>query len=71
VRGFIQPSLLALSDAAKASSGPNAPALRHLVSDQFDVIESTVAAAAAMREAVTRAALLARAVSVEEAPLAA
>jgi methyl-accepting chemotaxis protein len=71
VRGFIQPSLLALRDAAKASAGPNAPALRVLVSDQFDLIESTVAAVASMREALARAALIARGVSVEDTPMAA
>ena len=52
-RAFIQPSLVALRDAAPVVRGT--PELRALVNDQFHGIESAVAMLAAMRAAMARA----------------
>jgi hypothetical protein len=68
VRGFVQPSLLGLRDAASASGGVM---LRDLVSDQFQRIEATVATVASMRDATARAANIVRDLPFEETPLAA
>ena len=58
VRGFIQPSLMALRDATSATGGRHGPGLRDLVSDQFHRIEMTVAGVASMHDAMMRAAAL-------------
>jgi hypothetical protein len=75
VRGFILPSLVALRDAAAAACGPEAgkhgAALHDLVSDQFERVEETVAVMASMRDAVTRAAAIVRALATDETSLAA
>ena len=68
VRGFVQPSLVGLRDAASASGGVM---LRDLVTDQFQSIEATVAAVASMRDATARAASILRDLPVEAATLAA
>jgi hypothetical protein len=69
VRGFIQPSLVALRDAA--SAGGTAPVLRDLVRVQFHRIEATVAMVASMRASVARAATIVDDLPLEETPLAA
>lgn len=71
VRGFVQPSLVALRDAATATGDAAAPALRDLVSDQFTHIEETVAVIAAMLSAVTRAAAIVRDLPLDDTPMAA
>jgi len=68
VRGFIQPSLVALRDAAGAMQ---TLVLRDLVSDQFEHIETTVATVASMRAAVMRAATIVRELPLEDTQLAA
>lgn len=71
VRGFLQPSLVALRDAASATGEAPGPVLRHLVSDQFERIEETVAVVAAMLAAVTRATAIVRNLPMNETPMAA
>jgi hypothetical protein len=68
VRGFIQPSLVALRDAA--GDAP-APVLRDLIGDQFERIEEMVATVASMLAAVTRASAILRDLPLETTPLAA
>ena len=68
VSGFIQPSLMALRDAAGEVQTPD---LRDLVSDQFEYIETTVATVASMRDAVMRAATIVRELPLEDTKLAA
>jgi hypothetical protein len=68
VSGFIQPSLMALRDAAGEVQTPD---LRDLVSDQFEHIETTVATVASMRDAVMRAAKIVRELPLEDTKLAA
>ena len=69
VRGFIQPSLAALRDAA--SMGGEGRAMRDLVSEQFLRVEATVAAVSSMCAQVARAAAIVRALPLDETPLAA
>ncbi|MSO99477.1 MAG: hypothetical protein EXR07_00270 [Acetobacteraceae bacterium] len=69
VRGFIQPSLVALRDAASAGGG--GLALRDLVRDQFQRIESTVATVSSMRAQAARAAAIVRDLPLEDTKLAA
>lgn len=69
VRGFIQPSLPALRDAA--SMGGEGRAMRDLVSEQFLRVEATVAAVSSMCAQVARAAAIVRALPLDETPLAA
>ena len=69
VRGFIQPSLAALRDAA--SMGGDGRAMRDLVSEQFLRVEATVAAVSSMCAQVARAAAIVRALPLDETPLAA
>ncbi len=60
VRGFVQPSLVALRDAAAAPGGADGPALRNLVTTQFECIEETVATVASMFATMTRAIAIVR-----------
>jgi methyl-accepting chemotaxis protein len=71
VRGFVQPSLVALRDTASATGGVSGPVLRDLVSDQFARIEETVAVIAAMAAAVSRAAAIVRDLPLDDTPMAA
>jgi hypothetical protein len=71
VRALIKPSLVALRDAGAACGGRTTMSLRDLVSDQFLLIEATVATLAAMREAVARATAIVRGLTIDEATLAA
>ena len=69
VRGFVQPSLVALRDAV--STGGEAAALRDLVREQFQRVEATVATVSSMRAEVARAAAIVRELPLDETPLAA
>ncbi len=71
VRGFVHPSLVALRDAAAVTGQPLGPALRDLVSDQFERIEETIAVVAAMLETVSRASAIVRNLSLDDTPLTA
>ena len=71
VRRFVQPSLVALRDAACSTGGNPGPVLRDLVSDQFQRIEETVVAVAAMLASVARAAAIVRDLPLDETPMAA
>jgi hypothetical protein len=71
IRGFVQPSLVALRDAASASGNTPGPRLHDLVSDQFSRIEDTVAMVASMSDAVTRAAAMVRELPLDDTPMAA
>jgi hypothetical protein len=71
VRGFLQPSLVALRDATSAGGSAPEPVLRHLIDDQFARIEETVAVIAAMLSAVTRASAIVRDMPVADTRLAA
>ena len=71
VRGFIQPSLLALRDAASVDMDASRTALRDLITEQFQRIETTVAIVAAMRAAVSRSAAILRDLPLDSTPAAA
>ena len=71
VRGFVLPSLVGLRDARSATNEGAGPALRDLVSDQFDRLEEAVAMIASMLAAVTRASDIVRDLPLEDMPLAA
>jgi hypothetical protein len=71
VRGFLQPSLVALRDATSAGGKATEPMLRHLIDDQFARIEETVAVIAAMMSAVTRASAIVRDMPVADTRMAA
>ena len=70
MRNFVQPSLIALRDAA-ATGKPPGPALHELVSDQFERIEETIAVVATMLAAVSRASAIVRDLPMEDTPMAA
>jgi hypothetical protein len=72
VRGFVQPSLVALRDAAAVTAGGGGPALRDLVTDQFARVEETVAVISLMLAAVARATAMVRDLPLEDrTPMAA
>jgi hypothetical protein len=71
VRGFVQPSLVALRDAASVSGDGPAPVLRDLVSEQFEHIEESVATVASMLAAVSQAVAIVRDLPLEDDQLAA
>ena len=71
VRGFIQPSLLALRDAASVDMDASRTALRDLITEQFQRIETTVAIVAAMRSAASRSAAILRDLPLDSTPAAA
>lgn len=71
VRLFVQPSLVALRDAASASGKAPGPVLHDLVSDLFERIEETVATVALMLAAVTRATAIVRDLPLDDTPMAA
>ena len=71
VRGFVQPSLVALRDASCVKGGVPGPVLRDLVSDQFERIEETVAMVASMLASVTRAAAIVRDLPLDDTLMAA
>lgn len=67
VRSFVQPSLVALCDAASVTAAAPGSALRELVGVQFERIEEAVAMVAAMLSAVSRAAAIVHDLPLDEA----